>query len=202
MQTFIPYADFKKSHKCLDSRRLVKQNLETTQLLDTILDLPTKSGKPRTGWTNHPALMMWKPTPGALIDYLAAGIAECDYRNFKSDYCKERLCMYRDLVSDSELPIWWGDELVHSSHRYRLLQKGYEELLKGQKNAHLTIAWYREFNWEEMKHLELFCQEYKWPMDISNGSYELEERVSKDALKNKQLLINAYGINPYAQVNA
>ena len=197
MQTFVPYDDFAKSQECLDNRRAIKQNLETTQLLDAILNLPTKTGKPRKGWLNHPALIMWQATPGALVDYLEFGIAECKRRGFKTDYYQERLCIYRDLVSSYELPIWWGDESVHKSHRYRLLQKGYEELLKGQKNAHNTIMWYQSFDWEEMQDLELFNKEYKWPMHISDQSYELEERVSKDALKNKQSLINIYGTNPY-----
>jgi len=200
LQTFVPYSDYIKSHQSLDNRRLIKQNLETTQLLDAILNLPTKNGLPRKGWLNHPALVMWQNNPKALSNYLESGIAVSNQRGFKTDYCYERLCIYRELLvnDNSENPIWWGDESVHSSHRSRLLQKGYEELFKDQKNAYKTIQWYKDFDWSEMQAPELFYQEYKWPTNITSGSYDLEERVTKNALKIKQSLIIAYGSNPYA----
>jgi len=199
MQTFVPYSCIIESHQALDNRRLVKQNLETSQLLDAILDLPTKTGKPRKGWLNHPALIMWKNNAKALTDYLEAGINESNHRGFKSDYCQERLVIYRKLTSmdNDDLPIWWGDQAVHSSHKLRLLQKGYEEKLKDQKNADSTIEWYKAFNWDEMRHPEFFNCEYKWAVNITEDSYELQEKVSKDALKIKQLLIEKYGVNPY-----
>ena len=140
MQIFIPYPTFDDSVKCLDKRRLQKQNLETTQILDAILNLPTKSGKERKGWLNHPALVMWKNHPGALTDYLERGIVECNSRGIKTDYVQDRLNLYRSLnaCQDRTLPIWWGDIKVHNSHKSRLLQKGFEELFKKQKTAQNT----------------------------------------------------------------
>jgi hypothetical protein len=82
-----------------------------------------------------------------------------------------------------------------------LLQKGYEELFKDQKNACKTIQWYKDFDWSEMQAPELFYQEYKWPTNITSRSYDLEERVTKNALKIKQSLVTAYGSNPYVANN-
>jgi len=197
MQTFIPYPDFEKSLKALDRSRLQKQAIETSQLIDTLLNLPTKSGNERKGWHNHPALIMWKNNVGSLFQYFLCNIDECKNRNIKTTYCESKVLIYEQLCYDFEKPKWFGDDCVHSSHRARLLQKGYEELFKGQKNAHKTIQWYKDFDWSEMQNPELFYQEYKWPTNITEHFYDLKECVSVNALKNKQLLINAYGLNPF-----
>lgn len=199
MQIFIPYPTFDDSVKCLDKRRLQKQNLETTQILDAILNLPTKSGKERKGWLNHPALVMWKNHPGALTDYLERGIVECNARGIKTDYVQDRLNLYRSLnaCQDRTLPIWWGDIKVHNSHKSRLLQKGFEELFKKQKTAQNTIEWYANFNWDEMKDPNLFLKEYLWAENITSESYDLKVRVSKDTFNNKQKIIKEYGTNPF-----
>jgi hypothetical protein len=44
---------------------------------------------------------------------------------------------------------------------------------------------------------DFFRREYKWATNITNTSYQLEERVSKAAMKVKDQLIAIYGINPY-----
>jgi len=59
MQTFLPYADFKRSAQVLDYRRLGKQRVETWQLIRAI------NGETR-GWRNHPAAVMWREVPGVL----------------------------------------------------------------------------------------------------------------------------------------
>ena len=49
MQTFLPYADFKKSAQCLDYKRLGKQRVEAFQVYKIV------SGQRTTGgWINHP----------------------------------------------------------------------------------------------------------------------------------------------------
>ena len=199
MQVFIPYSSYSASLKVLDSKRLQKQGIEASQILDTIYDLPTKTGKPRTGWLNHPAVIMWEDNTGALVEYLEFNIAECIHRGIKTDYVEERLPIYQELTSSDSrsLPLWWGDERVHSSHRVRLLQKGWEEKLKYGDKANKTIEWYNQWQWNEMNARDFFRREYKWATNITATSYQLEERVSKAAMKVKDQLIAIYGINPY-----
>ena len=64
MQTFLPYADFKDSAKCLDFRRLGKQRVEAKQILDIITGV-----NPTSRWRNHPAVKMWQGYEKALLLY-------------------------------------------------------------------------------------------------------------------------------------
>jgi hypothetical protein len=64
MQTFLPYANVKKSVKCLDSKRLGKQRVEAFQILNILLNRTKTSG-----WRNHPAVKMWKGHENALKVY-------------------------------------------------------------------------------------------------------------------------------------
>ena len=188
-------SDFQKCAESLCNRRLIKQNLESTQLLDIMFDIPTKSGKPKTGWLNHPALIAWRNTPGALIAYTTYTVLESKKRGFKVDYYIQKLDDYKKFTTSLRNPVWLGDEKIHSSHRVRLLQKGWEEKLKNQKTADATISWYNSFDWEEMYLDNFFEEEYYWPINIGE-SYDLEIRVSKQAAQNKKLLIETYGKNP------
>jgi hypothetical protein len=101
MQTFVPYADFQKSAKVLDYRRLGKQRVETLQLVRCNLEVSL-------GWKNHPAAKMWANNINGLIAY---GVAMCDAwldLGYK-DTCRDKLLSY--------------GEAVHSSHRSNLLRK-------------------------------------------------------------------------------
>lgn len=114
MQTFVPYADFQKSAKVLDYRRLGKQRVETLQLVRCNLEVSL-------GWKNHPAAKMWADNVNGLIAY---GVAMCDAwldLGYK-DTCRDKLLSYGE-ADTTDLPFWWGDESVHSSHRSNLLRK-------------------------------------------------------------------------------
>jgi|APCry1669189369_1035219.scaffolds.fasta_scaffold04291_3 Pyrimidine dimer DNA glycosylase len=201
MQVFVPSSDYTQSVKSLDNSRVLKQCVESTQLLDIMFNIPTKSGKPRKGWLSHPALIAWKNNPGALIEYTWECVKEAKSRGIKTQSFEQKLNSYP--VCPSTPPIWLGDDLVHSSHRSRLLQKGWETMHNAGKNqtkilnAVKIIAWYKSFNWEELQDEYLMDREYQWPTDISSNSYSLKVSVSKDAIKKKELIIEQYGKNPY-----
>ena len=201
MQVFVPYPNYTQSAQAIDNSRLNKQILEASQLLDIIFDVPTKSGKPRTGWLSHPALIAWQDNPGALIEYTWACIKEAESRGYKVDTYVNKLNSYPKC--DSTPPKWFGDDCVHSSHRARLLQKGWEQMLNAELNqtkvftALKVIEWYKTFDWAEMSDENLMSREYKWPVMQSSDVYILKESVSKDALKKKEQLIKEYGANPY-----
>ena len=198
MQVFMPYDSYIKSVQALDDKRLRKQALEATQLLDIILDLPKKNGEPRQGWGNHPALLAWKDTPGALLRYLACCIREIKSRGFKTDYCEERFEKYQSMISDFHDPVWFGDQEIHSSHRYRLLQKGFEEIFKYGDSRKTTLKWYLDQGWKEINDPEFFDQECIWPTNINNrpnmiAKYELEQKASKETIETKKQMIEKFG---------
>ena len=110
MQTFLPYADFKKSAQCLDNKRLGKQRVEAMQILKAIyID--------DYGWKNHPATKMWKEHPQALQLYMNACICEWIDRGFKNTMV---LAKEDNSVL---LPVWLGNTKLHNSHKSNLLRK-------------------------------------------------------------------------------
>lgn len=126
MQTFVPYADMAKSALVLDRARLGKQRVETLQLIRCNLD-------ESLGWKKHPAAKMWAQNINGLIAY---GVAMCDawiLRGYK-DTCREKMLTYGE-PDVLDVPFWWGDERVHSSHRANLLRK--------------DIGHYSQFGWHE-----------------------------------------------------
>lgn len=140
MQTFVPYPDFKQSALVLDYRRLGKQRVETLQILNSL------TGLGKAGWKNHPATKMWAGHENGLIAY---GIAMCEAwkeLGYK-DACLEKISAlgYADAT---DLPSWWGDDRVHSSHRSNLLRKFPEH--------------YSQFGWVDNP-----AAEYVWPIVAS-----------------------------------
>ena len=103
MQTFLPYADFKRSAESLDNKRLGKQRVEAMQIYKAcVLD--------DYGWKNHPAVKMW-------VGYMDTMIKTWIERGFNNTM---------GIVGAGEditLPPWMGDERLHSSHRSNLLRK-------------------------------------------------------------------------------
>lgn len=145
MQTFLPYANFKKSAEVLDRMRLGKQRVETYQILKVLLT-ETKSN----AWKNHPAVKMWKGYEMALLHYQAAICKEWTSRGYR-DTCLEKstnVChenRFSDMLKSSvEMPWWLGIPEFHASHRSNLLRKKPE--------------YYSQFGWVESDDLD-----YVWP---------------------------------------
>ena len=121
MQTFLPYPDFARSARCLDTKRLGKQRVEADQLVDTVLI--------GSGWSNHPAARMWSGYVAALVAYRNAVIDEWVRRGYRNSI----IVLWRPELP--ELPPWFGREDFHSAHRAALLAKDY--------------AHYSQFGWSE-----------------------------------------------------
>jgi hypothetical protein len=68
VQTFLPYADFERSARVLDAKRLGKQRVEVIQVVRALT-------VPGYAWASHPAALMWKGYEEALGRY---GIVCCD----------------------------------------------------------------------------------------------------------------------------
>ena len=127
MQTFVPYADFARTARVLDTKRLGKQRVEVIQIVRALT-------VPGYAWASHPAVLMWKGYEEALGSY---GLAMCEEwlgRGF-GDTCAEtiradlatagvtRLRDFNQLREEGALPPWLADEDVQRSHRSALVRK-------------------------------------------------------------------------------
>ena len=150
MQTFLPYASFRKSFECLDYRRLGKQRVEAFQLLVANGDpwalevRARRTGKTDTpkGWVNHPAAVMWRHYNACLRSYYNLCIEEWVKRGYNSTM---EMAPLPDTI---EIPMWLGNDAFHASHRSNLLRKDPE--------------YYGQFGWSEPHDLE-----YVWPPEES-----------------------------------
>jgi len=140
MQTFLPHASFRQSLACLDYRRLGKQRVEAMQLVNAITGKPDKNGRPRKGWVNHPAAIMWREYLDALKWYHNLAIEEWVRRGYNNNM---KMMAYNSMM---EFPHWLGDSDFHASHRSNLLRK--------------DPVYYGKFNWEEPSDLP-----YIWPSE-------------------------------------
>ena len=124
MQTFLPFEDFQRSAESLDSPRLGKQRVETLQILRA-LELP------EYGWSNHPAVRMWRGFTPALVLY-GLICARAWTRRGHADTTESQVAEFApevvgasqdDLRRSGQLPPWLGDDALHVSHRSKLLTK-------------------------------------------------------------------------------
>lgn len=132
MQTFLPYPSMKKSVRVLDSKRLGKQRVEASQILNIILNR-TKT----KGWRNHPAAKMWKSHPNALKLYFNECVREWKRRGFKNNMSFEK------IHGKISLPVWIGKRKFHASHRSNLLRKNQKHYAKvgWKEKPNLPYVW-------------------------------------------------------------
>jgi hypothetical protein len=127
VQTFLPHADFEKSARALDPRRLGKQRVEVIQVLRALT-------RPGYGWANHPAVLMWRGHEEALGRYgltccevwLGLGHGDTCAATIGEDLRAAGVTGVRSqiqLAQAGALPPWLGDESLHRSHRSALVRK-------------------------------------------------------------------------------
>lgn len=132
MQTFLPLPDFLESMRCLDKSRLGNQVWREGYTLI------------RGGWKNHPASKMWRGHEYQLGMYLLAGCQVLEERGKSYPAVVDRINIEISKFSDTGLPNWFGDDMLHASHRSNLLRK--------------NKIWYSQFGWQEPDDLP-----YIWP---------------------------------------
>jgi hypothetical protein len=132
----------------LDVKRLGKQRIEATQILEILLQQPildshnqsiVKFDKSLQMWTNHPAVKMWRGHEEWLKSYQSICIGEWCWRG----YTNTIQVLKPNLIQDP--PSWLGQEEFHSSHRSNLIRK--------------NPTHYRQFWPTESNDLE-----YMWPI--------------------------------------
>jgi hypothetical protein len=127
VQTFLPYADFERSARALDPKRLGKQRVETIQVVRALT-------RAQYGWANHPAVLMWRGYEEALGRYgltivdvwRELGFADTCADTIRADLAAAGIAQIRteaQLAAAGALPAWLGTEAVHRSHRSALVRK-------------------------------------------------------------------------------
>lgn len=117
MITFLPYPDFNRCAKVLDSKRLLNQRHEVNLILEELV-FPLHP--------NQPAVKMWEGYELALLAYQVAICAEILERQYNPGMALEHTM---ELVGIEQIPetfpdpVWLGDDRLHVSHRNKLYQK-------------------------------------------------------------------------------
>lgn len=127
MQTFLPYADFERSARALDRKRLGKQRVECIQIVRglTVSDY---------AWRHHPAVKMWRGHEEALGSYgliccrvwRELGFDDTCAATIQADLAAFGVTRQRsqaELAEVGGLPAWLGDEEFHRAHQSSLLRK-------------------------------------------------------------------------------
>lgn len=120
VQTFLPFADYRRCAEVLDDRRLGKQRVEVLQILNAL------HGKSR-GWQTHPAVLMWRGYEAALVEYGLTITAEWRRRGFR-DTCWDKIAAYAPPRPrrPAPRPPWLTSRKLHRSHRSALVRKAPE----------------------------------------------------------------------------
>lgn len=124
MQTFLPYESFVSTAKVLDYKRLGKQRVEAKQILEILLEGPSKS---LSRWKHHPAVLMWEGHEYYLASY---GMTMCDEwirREYTDNLIQYFVDARNEVLSDGSdgmlVPPWIGFKPFHLSHMSNLVRK-------------------------------------------------------------------------------
>lgn len=144
MQTFMTYPYFELTARSLDTKRLGKQRVEALQILNAL----TKDTS--SGWSTHPATLMWLGYEKALKAYHDAMIKEWVRRGYNNT-----MELFGIEQEETFCPKWVTDKRVHLSHQANLVRKEHE--------------FYAEQFPDALPYLEYF-----WPVSRKEGllSYE------------------------------
>jgi len=118
MQTFLPYRSFESSARVLDRQRLVKQRVETLQIMKALV-----TGE---GWVNHPVTKMWRGYEYALMSYQQVICDEWTSRGYNDSCLEKTRELFEQLPLERRMPRvppWLGKKRFHSRHRANLLRK-------------------------------------------------------------------------------
>lgn len=125
MQTFLPIGDptFTEDLRALDPSRLGNQVYREAKTLAN------------GGWARHPTARMWQGHRYKLLLYVLKGLDVLNVRGRYYPHHYDWVLEQLEVEPRCELPDWYGDERLHSSHRAALLYKDPE--------------WYGKFGWKE-----------------------------------------------------
>jgi hypothetical protein len=170
VQTFLAEGpNFELGAQNLDRQRLIKQAVESYQILKVLAGLSK-------GWVNHPAVKMWKGSEGWLYIYTMAHIDEIERRGYKNT-TRELITSLMDKYfpgwEEHKPPAWLCDDRVKITHRGRLWEK--------------NPSAYPQYTPESKSFRKLICCQhcnYFWPTHIDDYKYEnlFEETATQQHL--------------------
>jgi len=143
MQTFLPYADFRETAKCLDYKRLGKQRLEAKDCLYVCYRHKERDKRKEFNYSDEQADYIWKRYKNHLVVKLWINHTELlkQYYNWilfewiNRGYNNNM--KYFDVntlkIREEGKPFWMDDVTFHNSHKSNLLRKKPE--------------YYEQFNW-------------------------------------------------------
>lgn len=110
MITFLPYSDFAKSAKVLDSKRLGNQRAEAWWMVGNVIR-----------GNRHPVVFLWHGWLRALCEYGMKMCEEWELRGNTDNMWHQfyNVCPDEPLV----MPRWLRSHKLHSSHRANLVRK-------------------------------------------------------------------------------
>lgn len=117
MQTFLPHPSYLDSAQALDDRRLGKQRVECLQIIKAL-------NVPGYGWSNHPAVRMWRGYEGPFLVYSVVVCSVWRRRGYK-DTCLSKIMDFRTCSFDdmeAPPPPWLTPEFCRA-HQSNLLRK-------------------------------------------------------------------------------
>lgn len=109
MQLFLPYPSITQSVQCLDNRRLMKQIVEASQIVDAIMH--------DTGWRHHPIVRALRHHVDFVIEYGYVANAEWRGRGYQP------VKFPHDRPGTYTTPPFVGIDIFHLSHRANLVRK-------------------------------------------------------------------------------
>lgn len=123
----MPYEDIELSVRCLDDRRLFKQIVECTWLLNCIGYDKIQEGNPAIVSVKsdfrlrHPTALMWIGYGDLLAEYFNEALKEWFRRGYSSNY----LYLHHEgkMIKRSSVPWWLGNEAFHKAMKARLYDK-------------------------------------------------------------------------------
>lgn len=149
VNTFLPYADFDRSIRCLDLKRLGKQRVEAYQIW-LALKYTTET---KSAWINHPAVQMWKGYEKALELYILKCMNEWSKHTTKGGKPFSNTKMAENIekhgigknLSNIRYPPWFGNKIFHQSMKAKLYHKNPMHYSMFEKYRHITdYVWPRD----------------------------------------------------------
>jgi hypothetical protein len=177
MITFLPYKSFNQSAHALDSRRLNKQILEATQILECIRGMNDNGNvidpNLNVARCHHPATLMWIGYEDSLKYYI-----NCCF----NEWIKRGKNNTRKIIEgdkNAQKPDWLNDTLI-LSHRSILMHKEEHYLSFGWEKSELLYYW--PYTWSNKFNSRIFINILKYRKISANGkeNYDKELKRIKD----------------------
>jgi len=148
MNVLVPHTEFYTSVACLSNAHLRQQIVDCERILAVL-----RGGHGLPGdWSSDPTVYMWSESQSALAVYHVMACAEWRARGgefrataYHPETFRRQPGWWRrqDLAEDgrdASLPVWWGLEDVHFSHRRALMSR--------------DPGHYRQFGWRVVPSLD------------------------------------------------